>query len=277
MSVIIHKPTSPARRHSSVADFSMLTNKRPERSLVVIKKKRSGRNNQGKITVRHRGGGTRKYYRMVDFSRQTRLDQQARVIALEYDPNRSARLALLEYPDSFKAYMIAPTGILVGDMIIATRGKAEVKAGNRLPLAYIPSGMMVNTIEMNPGGRGIVARSAGVGAKVMSVEGDFAMIKMPSGEIRKFNAQCLATVGEVGNSDHRLIRWGKAGRSRLRGIRPTVRGKVMNPVDHPHGGGEGVNPIGLKHPKTPQGKPALGVRTRRKKKASSKYIITRRK
>ncbi len=277
MAVIVHKPTSPGRRHSSVADFSMLTKKRPERSLVEIKKKHSGRNNEGKITVRHRGGGTRKYYRMIDFTRMNRLDQEAKVIALEYDPNRSARIVLLEYADGVKAYMIAPNGIAIGDMIIATRNKAEIKVGNRMPLGFIPSGMMVNTIELQPGGRGVAARSAGVGAKVMSVEDQWVMMKMPSGEIRKFAAACLATIGEVGNSDHRLIRWGKAGRSRLRGIKPTVRGKAMNPVDHPHGGGEGVNPIGLKHPKTAQGKPALGVRTRRKKKASNKFILQCRK
>ena len=277
MPITIHKPTSPGRRHSSVADFSMLTKKRPERSLIEIKKKHSGRNNTGKITVRHRGGGTRKYYRMVDFTRMARLDQEATVIALEYDPNRSARIILLEYTDGVKSYMIAPNGIAIGDKIVATRGKAEIKVGNRMPLGFIPSGMMVNTIELQPGGRGVAARSAGVGAKVMSVEDQWVMMKMPSGEIRKFAAGCLATIGEVGNSDHRLIRWGKAGRSRLRGIKPTVRGKAMNPVDHPHGGGEGVNPIGLKHPKTAQGKPALGVRTRRKKKASNKFILQRRK
>lgn len=277
MAVIVHKPTSPGRRHSSVADFSMLTKKRPERSLIEIKKKHSGRNNTGKITVRHRGGGTRKYYRVVDFTRMKRLDQEAKVVALEYDPNRSARIVLLEYTDGVKSYMIAPNGIAIGDTIVATRSKAEIKVGNRMPLGFIPSGMMVNTIELQPGGRGVAARSAGVGAKVMSVEDQWVMIKMPSGEIRKFAAACLATIGEVGNSDHRLIRWGKAGRSRLRGIKPTVRGKAMNPVDHPHGGGEGVNPIGLKHPKTAQGKPALGVRTRSKKKASNKFILQRRK
>lgn len=276
MAVKVYKPTSPGRRKSSVADFSDLTKKKPEKSLIVIKKKNSGRNNQGKITVRHRGGGVKRYLRIVDFKR-TNFDVPGEVTALEYDPNRSARLALLEYPDGSKAYIIAPLELKIGEEILSSQKQAEVKVGNRLLLQHIPAGIMVHALEFRPGQGGKLIRSAGIGARLMSIEGDTAQVKLPSGEIRIFSAKCMATIGQIGNPDHRHVRWGKAGRLRYKGWRPSVRGKAMNPVDHPHGGGEGNQPIGLKNPKTPAGRPALGLRTRKKAKASNKFIIKRRK
>ena len=274
MAVKRYKPTSAGRRISSVQDFSDVTKKKPERSLVVIKKKKAGRNSAGRVTVRHRGGGAKQYIRVIDWQRK-KLDILAKVSSIEYDPNRGARIALLTYQDGEKKYMLAPVDIKLGDTIVASRKLGEIKSGNRYPLEVIPMGMPVYNIELTPGKGGQLVRGAGASATVMAIEGKYAQIKMPSGEIRLIPKDCMATIGQVSNPDWRLVRWGKAGRIRKRGIRPTVRGKVMNPVDHPHGGGEGSNPIGLKHPKTPWGKPALGVKTRRKK-ASDKLILKRR-
>ncbi|MBT4277783.1 50S ribosomal protein L2 [Candidatus Falkowbacteria bacterium] len=272
-----YNPTTPGRRKSSVQDFSDITKKEPEKALTMIKKRSGGRNNQGKITVRHRGGGAKRYIRIIDF-KQDKFDVPAKVTAIEYDPNRGARIALLEYKDKVKKYMIAPINVKVGDTIVSSKDKeTEIKEGNRMMLEHIPAGMNVYSIELIPGKGGQVARGAGTAVKLMAIEGKYAQLKMPSGEIRLVQKECMATIGQVGNPDYRLVRWGKAGRTRHKGIRPTVRGKVMNPVDHPHGGGEGNQPIGLKHPKTPWGKPALGVKTRKKNKSSSKFILQRRK
>ncbi|MFH0819633.1 MAG: 50S ribosomal protein L2 [bacterium] len=275
MPIKIYKPTSPARRHSSVDAFLDITKAEPEKSLIVIKKKKSGRNSTGKITVRHQGGGAKKYLRIIDF-RRNKFDQPAKIQAIEYDPNRGARIALVVYPDGEKRYILAPDGLKVGDEIISSQKKIDIKIGNASPLEYIPTGFNVHNVELVPGKGGQLARSAGVVVMLMAVEGKYAQLKMPSGEIRLVPKECLATVGQVSNPDRRLIRWGKAGRMRHRGIRPTVRGKAMNPVDHPHGGGEGNQPIGLKHPKTPWGKPALGFITRKSVKKSDKLILKRR-
>jgi large subunit ribosomal protein L2 len=271
-----YRPTSNGRRISSVDAFADITKTEPEKSLIVAKTRASGRNNQGKITVRRRGGGAARFVRIVDFMRE-KYDIPATVTAIEYDPARGARLALLNYRDGEKRYMVAPRDLNVGDVIMSSKELIEIKTGNRMPLAVIPVGVEVHSIELFPGNGGMVARGAGNAAQYMAQEGDFAQLKLPSGEVRMFSKDCMATVGAVGNPDHRLVRWGKAGRTRHRGRRPAVRGKVMNPVDHPHGGGEGRNSIGLKHPKTPWGKPALGVKTRSKKKASWKFIVKRRK
>lgn len=276
MGLKLFKPTTPGRRHASVSDFSEITKTEPERSLIRIQKKRSGRNNQGKITVRHRGGGVKRYYRIVDFSRR-KFDVSATVSAIEYDPNRSARIALLEYADGEKTYIIAPNGLSVGQTIMSSKSRIEVQTGNRGSFEHIPVGTLVHNIELFPGQGGKIVRTAGGGARLMSVEGDIAQVKLPSGEVRMFSKNCMATIGDIGNADHQHVRYGKAGRKRLLGWKPTVRGKAMNPVDHPHGGGEGNQPIGLKHPKTPQGKPALGVRTRKGKKWSNRFIVKRRK
>jgi large subunit ribosomal protein L2 len=275
MPIKIYKPTSPARRHSSVDAFLDITKAEPEKSLIVIKKKKAGRNVAGKITVRHRGGGAKKYLRLIDFKRD-KWDQPAKVQAIEYDPNRGARIALVVYPDGEKSYNLAPDGLKVGDEIISSQKKIDVKIGNALPLEYIPIGFNIHNVELVPGKGGQLARGAGVVVMLMAVEGKYAQLKMPSGEIRLVPKKCLATIGQVSNPDRRLIRWGKAGRMRHRGIKPTVRGKAMNPVDHPHGGGEGSHPIGLKHPKTPWGKPALGFITRKLGKKSDKFILKRR-
>jgi len=274
MAVKRYKPTTPGRRISSVQDFSDVTKKKPERSLVVIKKKKAGRNSAGRVTVRHRGGGAKQYVRVIDWQRK-KFDIPAKVSSIEYDPNRGARIALLTYQDGEKKYMLAPVDLKVGDTVIASAKLGEIKSGNRYPLEVIPMGMPVYNIELTPGKGGQLVRGAGASATVMAIEGKYAQLKMPSGEIRLIPKDCMATIGQVSNPDWRLVRWGKAGRIRKKGIRPTVRGKVMNPVDHPHGGGEGSNPIGLKHPKTPWGKPALGVKTRRKK-SSDKLILKRR-
>ncbi len=276
MPIKIYRPVTKGRRISSVDAFTDITKFEPEKSLVYAKKRASGRNAQGKITVRHRGGGAHRYVRIVDF-KQDKYDIPAKVAALEYDPGRGSRIALLFYKDGEKRYIIAPTGLAVGDEVISSRNLVEIKPGNRMPLSQIPVGVAVHNIELSPGTGGMVARGAGLGAQYMALEGDFAQLKLPSGEVRRFSKNCLATIGMVGNPDHRLVRWGKAGRTRHRGRRPEVRGKVMNPVDHPHGGGEGKHPIGLKHPKTLWGKPALGVKTRDKKKTSWKLIVKRRK
>ncbi|MEK7649284.1 MAG: 50S ribosomal protein L2 [Patescibacteria group bacterium] len=276
MAVRIYKPTSPGRRKSSVSDFSDITKYRPEKSLIEIKKQKAGRNNQGKITVRHRGGGTKRYYRIIDFKR-LRFDQFAKVIAIEYDPNRSARIALLQYDDGSKTYILVPQGLSVGDIILSSQSKVDIKVGNRLPLAHVPVGTLVHALELVPRRGAQLIRAAGTAASLMALDAGMAHVKLPSGEVRMFDQQCMATIGQVGNIDHQNIRWGKAGRMRLKGWRPSVRGKAMNPVDHPHGGGEGNQPIGLPHPKTPQGRPALGVRTRKRKKASNSLILKSRR
>lgn len=275
MPIKVHKPTTPGRRKSSVNAFGELTASKPQKSLTVKKNRINGRNNSGKITVRHRGGGAKRRYRLVDFKRQE-LDIPAKVVSIEYDPNRSSWIALVNYKNGKKSYIIAPQGVEVGDTIVTSLERVDVKSGNRMPLEKIPLGTFVYNVELNAGGGGILVRGAGSSAQLMAVEGKHATIKMPSKEIRKVSRKSFATVGSVSNPDHRLVRYGKAGRMRHKGKRPTVRGKVMNPVDHPHGGGEGSNPIGMKHPKTPWGKPALGVKTRKAKKGSSKLIITRR-
>lgn len=276
MSIKVHNPTSPGRRRSSGDTFEDVTKFEPEKSLISIKKKNSGRNNGGKITVRHRGGGTRRYLRDVDFIRD-KFDVPAKVSAIEYDPNRTARIALLQYSDGEKRYIVAPSGLTVGEEIVSSKNKVDVKVGNRMPLENIPVGTIIHCIELQPGMGGVLARSAGMGVQLLAVDGPYAQLKMPSKEVRIVKKECAATIGEVGAKDRRLIRWGKAGRMRYRGFRPTVRGKAMNPVDHPHGGGEGLSPIGLKYPKTRWGKHALGVKTRKANKWSDKFIIKRRK
>ncbi len=276
MGIKIVKPTTPGRRGASFDDFADITKTKPEKSLVIIRKQRSGRNNQGKITIRHRGGGAKRYIRLVDFKRD-KFNIPAKVVAIEYDPNRGAKLALLNYQDGTKKYIIAPIGLVVGSTVVSSKDVIEIKIGNALLLKNIPAGVEVHNIEIEPGQGAKIARGAGNVVYVMGVEGDYAQIKLPSGEIRLVKKDCFCTVGRVSNPDKRHIKIGKAGRKRHLGIRPTVRGTAMNPVDHPHGGGEGNQPIGLKHPKTPWGKPALGVKTRKKKKKSSRLIIRRRK
>jgi large subunit ribosomal protein L2 len=252
-----------------------LTHKEPEKHLTFGKRSQAGRNAQGKITVRHRGGGVKRLLRQVDFKRQ-KFDVPAKVAAIEYDPNRTANLALLVYRDGEKCYIISPSNLTVGQEVMSSLKQIEIKVGNRLPLQYVPSGLQVHDIELVPGHGGILARTAGSYAIVMAIEESQARLKLPSGEIRVVPAACQATIGQVGNIDHSNVRLGTAGRRRRLGFRPSVRGKAMNPVDHPHGGGEGHNPIGLKHPKTPWGKPALGVPTRRRIKSSNRFIINRR-
>ncbi len=276
MPIKLWKPTTSARRHGSVDTFEDITKTEPEKSLIVFRPQKSGRNNQGKITVRHRGGGARRFVRIVDMRRE-KYDVPATVKAIEYDPNRGARLALLAYKDGEKRYIIAPHGLAVGDVILSSKKQVEVKVGNRMPLAMIPIGVQIHAVEFQPGGGARIARGAGTGVQLLAVEGDRAQLKLPSGEMRLVPATVAATVGFVSNQDHHLIRVSKAGRTRRLGIRPTVRGKAMNPVDHPHGGGEGKHPIGLPHPKTKWGKPALGVKTRRQKKWSNHMIVTRRR
>lgn len=269
------KPNTPKRRHATYNDFSDLTKKKsPEKSLMVIKKKKSGRNNQGKITVRHRGGGTRKYLRLIDFFRN-KFDVPATVASIEYDPNRGARIALLNYKDGEKKYIIAPVDLKEGDIIVSSQELVEIKNGNAMPLKFIPAGVPVYNVEIEPGRGGKIARGAGNSVHIMGVEGKYAQVKMPSGEIRLIKKECLCTIGQVSNPDRMHMKVGSAGRKRLMGIRPTVRGTAMNPVDHPHGGGEGKQPIGLKRPKTKWGKPAFGVKTR-KKRRSNKLIVKRR-
>ncbi len=272
-----YRPVTKGRRNSSVQDFSDITKKKPEKALKFTKKEKAGRTN-GRITVRHKGAGNKKFIRDVDFIRN-KYDIPARIDAIEYDPNRGARIALLVYRDGEKRYMLAPEGVNVGDMVVSSlTKKIEIIPGNRLPLDMLPVGIRVHSVELQPGKGGQLAHGAGAGVQIMAVEGRYATLKLPSSEIRMVLKKCSATIGSVSNPDWRLVRWGKAGRMRHRGIRPTVRGKVMNPVDHPHGGGEGKNPIGLKQgPKTPWGKKALGVKTRRIKKPSTALIVTRRK
>lgn len=276
MAVRKYKPTTPGRRNSSVQDFSDITKNKPEKSLLTLVKKNGGRNNTGKITVRHQGGGTKKMYRIIDFKR-TKFDIPATVEAIEYDPNRGPRIALICYEDGEKSYILCEAGMKVGDKVLSSNNKIEPTPGNRMPLQHIPSGMFVYNIELEPGKGGQLVRGAGNGAQLMVIEGKYAQLRLPSSEFRLVSKNNMATVGQVGNSDYKLVRWGKAGRMRHRGIRPTVKGKNMNPVDHPHGGGEGHSPIGLKKgPRTKWGKPALGVKTR-KQKSSDKFIVSRRK
>lgn len=276
MPIKLYRPTTNGRRQASVQDFSDVTATKPERSLVKVLKKHSGRNNQGLITIRHRGGGVKKLYRMVDF-KQTNFDVTGNVSTIEYDPNRGSRIALINYENSQKAYVIVPQGLKVGDKIMSSQKAIEATLGARMPLEFIPVGLFVYNIETEPGKGGQLVRGAGVSAQLQTQDGRYAQIKLPSGEVRLILKECMATVGMVGNPDHKLVRLGKAGRMRLKGWRPVVRGKVMNPVDHPHGGGEGRNPIGLKGgPKTKWGKKALGVKTRGSKKSSTALILKRR-
>ena len=268
------KANTPGRREATFDDFKDVTKSTPEKRLVMIKRRRGGRNSQGKITVRHRGGGAKRYIRLVDYKRD-KFNVEATVASIEYDPNRGARLALLNYADGAKRYIIAPTDLNVGDKIMSSKELIEIKTGNALPLQFIPAGMPVSCVELEPGQGAKIARGAGNIVYVMGIEGKYAQLKMPSGEIRQVKKECLCTVGRASNPDHRHISLGKAGRSRHLGIRPTVRGTAMNPVDHPHGGGEGKQSIGLRHPKTIWGKPALGVKTRRKRH-SDRLIIKRR-
>ena len=269
------KPVTPARRHMTVSGFEGIDKKaKPERSLTETLKKHAGRNSYGRITVRHRGGGNKRKYRIIDFKRN-KLDMSATVLRLEYDPNRSAYIALLQYEDGEKRYILAPVGLKAGDQVISSTG-ADIKPGNCLPLANIPTGTVIHNIEMYPGKGGQLVRSAGTFAQLMAKENGVAQIRMPSGEVRYIRTNCVATIGQVGNLDHENIHIGKAGRTRHMGIRPTVRGSVMNPCDHPHGGGEGRAPIGRSGPVTPWGKPALGYKTRKTKKASNKFIVKRR-
>lgn len=273
MAIRVIKRNSAAARNMSVADFAQITKKKPEKSLTIARKQKSGRNNQGKITVRHRGGGAKRAIRLVDF--KLRGVEGAKIIAIEYDPNRSARLALLELPGGSKAYVIAGLNWKVGGKISAGE-EVEVSNGNRMTLKNIPLGSTIFNIELMPGRGGQLARSAGAKANLVSREGKYAQVKLPSGEVRLINTSCMATIGQVGNLDHQNIRIGSAGRKRKMGFRPSVRGKAMNPVDHRHGGGEGSQPIGLDRPVTPWGKPALGAKTRRRK-MTDKFIVKSRK
>ena len=273
MSIKVYKPTTNARRNMSVTDYSELSKVAPERSLLAPLKKHSGRNSYGRITVRHHGGGNRRKYRIIDFKRDKM--GTATVLTLEYDPNRSAHIALVQYEDGEKRYILAPVGLKVGDTV-AAGADADIKPGNALPLTNIPTGTFVHNVELYPGRGGQLARAAGNAAQLMAKEGIYALLRLPSGELRNVPATCMATVGTVGNADHENVKIGKAGRTRHMGIRPTVRGSVMNPNDHPHGGGEGKSPIGRPGPCTPWGKPALGYKTRNKKKSSDKLIVKRR-
>ena len=270
------KPTTPGRRQATFEDFSDITRTVPEKSLIKIKKKHSGRNNQGKITIRHRGGGSKRYIRIIDFKRD-KFNIPGKVATIEYDPNRGARIALINYSDGEKRYIVAPNNLKTGDAILSSTDMIEVKPGNAMPVKFIPAGVAIHNLELEPGKGAKLARGAGNSITVMGVEGKYAQVKLPSREIRLIKKECLCTIGQVSNPDRINLSIGKAGRKRHLGIRPTVRGSAMNPVDHPHGGGEGNQPIGLKHPKTPWGKPALGVRTRDKKKKSGKLIIQGRK
>ncbi len=268
------KPTTAGRRQARFDDFADITAKKPEKRLVKPKRRTNGRNAQGKITIRHRGGGAKRALRVIDFKRD-KYDVPAKVASIEYDPNRGARIALLHYADGEKRYILAPHKLSVGEIIISSREKVEIKPGNALPIKFIIAGVDVHNVEMEPGFGAKIARGAGNCVQVMGVEEKYAQVRMPSGEIRLVKKECLCTVGQASNIDKRHIKLGSAGRSRRLGWRPTVRGTAMNPVDHPHGGGEGNQSIGLKHPKTPWGKPALGVKTRKRKKASNKLIIKR--
>lgn len=268
------RPYTPSRRNMTVSTYDEITKKEPEKTLLATKKKNAGRNSYGRITVRHQGGGNRQKYRIIDFKRN-KVDMPATVVGIEYDPNRSANIALIQYEDGEKAYILAPVGLKDGDKVVSG-DKADIKPGNCMKIENIPVGTMIHNIELNPGQGGKLVRAAGQEAQLMAKEGKYAHVRLPSGEMRLIMAVCKATIGTVGNTDHENIKLGKAGRTRHMGIRPTVRGSVMNPVDHPHGGGEGKAPIGRKAPLTPWGKKALGVKTRDSKKSSNKLIVRRR-
>ena len=274
MAIKKYNPTSPARRFMTVSDFAEVTKKSPERSLLATKKKNAGRNSYGRITVRHRGGGNRRKYRIIDFKRN-KDGMNATVIGIEYDPNRTANIALIQYEDGEKAYIIAPLGLTDGDVVVSGTG-ADIQPGNALFIRDIPVGTMIHNIELYPGKGGQLVRAAGGYAQLMAKEGDYAQVRLPSGEVRMIRLDCKATIGIVGNQQHENISIGKAGRKRHMGWRPTVRGVVMNPNDHPHGGGEGKSPIGRPAPVTPWGKPALGLKTRKHKNRTDKFIIKRR-
>jgi len=274
MAIKFYKPTTPGRRDMSVTDYSGLSKVAPEKSLLTIVKKHAGRNNTGRITVRHHGGGNRQKYRIIDFKRDL-TGVPATVLTLEYDPNRSAHIALVQYESGEKRYIVAPNGLKVGDTVVSGAG-ADIKPGNALPLINIPVGTFIHNVELYPGKGAQLARAAGVMAQLMAKEGNFALLRLPSGELRRVPVACMATIGQVGNIDHENVSLGKAGRTRHLGIRPTVRGSVMNPNDHPHGGGEGKSPIGRPGPVTPWGKPALGYKTRDKHHRTDKYIVKRR-
>ena len=270
----MYKPTTPGRRNMSVMDYSGLSKVEPEKSLLAPLSKKSGRNSYGRITVRHRGGGNRRKYRIIDFKRN-KVDMNATVLTLEYDPNRSAFIALVQYEDGEKRYIVAPQGLSVGDVITAGAA-SDIKPGNALPMANIPTGTFIHNVELYPGKGAQLARAAGVMAQLVGKENNMAMVRLPSGEMRNIPLNCMATIGQVGNVEHENVKIGKAGRKRHLGWRPTVRGSVMNPCDHPHGGGEGKSPIGRPGPVTPWGKPALGYKTRKTHKASDKFIVKRR-
>ena len=274
MAIKSFKPTTPSRRNMTVTDYSVLSDVKPEKSLLAPLKKTAGRNSYGRITVRHHGGGNKRKYRIIDFKRD-KVDMPATVMTLEYDPNRSAHIALLQYEDGEKRYILAPEGMKVGDIIMSGTG-ADIKPGNCLPLANIPLGTVIHNIELIPGRGGQLVRSAGVAAQLMAKEGAAAQVRLPSGEVRFIKMGCRATIGQVGNIDHENVHIGKAGRARHKGQRPEVRGSVMNPVDHPHGGGEGRAPIGHAGPLTPWGKPALGYKTRKQNHRTDKQIVKRR-
>ncbi|MBQ2671974.1 MAG: 50S ribosomal protein L2 [Clostridia bacterium] len=274
MAIKNYKPTTASRRNMSVTDYSELSKVAPEKSLLLPMNKKAGRNSYGRITVRHRGGGNRRKYRIIDFKRQ-KFDVPGKVLTLEYDPNRSSHIALVEYADGEKRYIIAPEGLTVGQEIMAGT-EADIKVGNALPLSSISVGTFVHNVELHPGKGAQLARAAGNMAQLMAKEGKLALLRLPSGELRNVPAECMASIGQVGNIDHENVKIGKAGRKRNMGWRPQVRGSVMNPCDHPHGGGEGKSPIGRPGPTTPWGKPALGYKTRAKKKASNKFIVKRR-
>lgn len=273
MAIKKFKPTTPSRRFMTVSTFDEVTTTTPERSLLVSKNKSGGRNANGRITVRHIGGGNRVKYRIIDFKRD-KDGIPAKVAAIEYDPNRSANIALLNYADGEKRYIIAPLGITIGDVVVSGPD-ADIKAGNCLPIENIPVGTVIHNIELNPGRGAQLCRAAGNEAQLMAKEGKYATVRLPSGEMRYILARCKATIGQIGNVDHEIVSLGKAGRKRHMGVRPTVRGVVMNPCDHPHGGGEGKSPVGMPSPVTPWGKPALGYKTRKKKNVNDKYIIKR--
>ena len=273
MAIIKSNPTSAGRRFYSKLSTEELTKKEPEKSLLAVKKKNAGRNAQGRVTVRHHGGGNRQKYRIIDFKRN-KDNIPAKVVAIEYDPNRTAYIALLSYKDGEKRYIIAPVGLKVGDVLMSGSG-VEIRVGNNLPISDIPVGSLIHNIELEPKKGGQMARSAGAEVQLMAKEGKYATLRLPSGEMRKVLLTCRATIGTVGNLDHELVSIGKAGRTRHMGVRPTVRGVVMNPNDHPHGGGEGKSPVGMKSPMTPWGKPALGLKTRKKKNKSNRLMVKR--
>ena len=275
MGIKHYRPYTPSRRNMTSSTYEEITKKTPEKSLLDVKRKNAGRNSYGRITVRHQGGGNRQKYRIIDFKRQ-KDDMEATVIGIEYDPNRSANIALIEYEDGTKSYILAPQKLTNGDKVVSGPN-SDIKPGNCLPIENIPVGTMIHNIELNPGQGGKLVRAAGQEAQLMAKEGKYAHVRLPSGDMRLVMAVCKATIGTVGNQDHENVKIGKAGRKRHMGIRPTVRGSVMNPVDHPHGGGEGKAPVGHSGPMTPWGKPALGYKTRKKNKQSDKFIVKRRK